>query len=169
MVQAWLNGTFLTIQATKQDSHVLHNLALQTHLKWYLWAVPIGQMLKKCLSQKVNSWSNFEFKWKRSKNAILIGKVLGHEIYIFGKRMKNVVCRKKPHQIWPNGLGDMALWSSRFSEIDSIITCQPHMGIESSWTFWKWENKIFNFHVGQKFIWGLYHNVSLRIKTFHFW
>jgi hypothetical protein len=83
--------------------------------------------------------------------------------------MKNVVCRKKPHQIWPNGLGDMALWSSRFSEIDSIITCQPHMGIESSRTFWIWENKIFNFHVGQKFIWGLYHDVSLRIKTFHLW
>jgi hypothetical protein len=31
--QAWCNGTFLVIQATKQDSHVLHNLALQTHLK----------------------------------------------------------------------------------------------------------------------------------------
>jgi len=99
----------------------------------------------------------------------LIGEVLAHEIYIFGKRGSNVTCRKKPHQNWPNGLGDMALWSSRFSEIDSIITCQPHMGIESSRTFWKWENKIFNFHVGQKFIWGLYHNVSLRIKTFHLW
>ena len=109
------------------------------------------------------------FKWKRSKYAILIGEVLAHEIYIFGKRGSNVTCRKKPHQNWPNGLGDMALWSSRFSEIDSIITCQPHMGIESSWTFWKWENKIFNFHVGQKFIWSLYHDVSLRIKTFHFW
>ena len=31
--QAWCNSTFLTIQATKQYPHVLHNLALQTHLK----------------------------------------------------------------------------------------------------------------------------------------
>jgi hypothetical protein len=39
----------------------------------------------------------------KAKNAILIGKVLEDEIYIFGKRRKNVVCRKKPHQIWPYG------------------------------------------------------------------
>jgi hypothetical protein len=44
---------------------------------------------------------------KRSKNAILNGKVLGHEIYIFGKRMKNVVCRKKTP---PN----LALWFERY-------------------------------------------------------
>jgi hypothetical protein len=80
-----------------------------------------------------------------------------------------VTCCKKPHPIWPNGLRDMAFWSSRISENDLIITCQPYMGIECSWTFWKWENKIFNFHVGKKFIWSLYHDVSLRIKTFHFW
>ena len=80
-----------------------------------------------------------------------------------------MVCRKKPHQNWPNGLRDMALWSSRISEIDSIITCQPHMGIESSRTFWKRENKIFNFHVGQKIIWSLYHDVSLGSRSFHFW
>ena len=108
------------------------------------------------------------FKCDKSKNAILIGEVLAHEIYIFGKRGSNVTCRKKPHQNWPSGLRDMALWSSRFSEIDSIITCQPHMGIESSWTFWKWENKIFNFHVGQKFIWSLYQDVSLGSRSFHF-
>ena len=69
---------------------------------------PIDQIKKKSKTQKVKVWSNFEFKCKRSKNAILNGKVLGHEIYIFGKRMKNVVCRKKPHQIWPYGLRDMA-------------------------------------------------------------
>jgi hypothetical protein len=33
MVQVWLNGTFLTIQATKQYSHVLHILTLQTPSK----------------------------------------------------------------------------------------------------------------------------------------
>ena len=71
-------------------------------------AISIGKMVKKVLIQKVKVWSNFDFKCKRSKNAILNGKVLGHEIYIFGKRMKNVVCRKKPHQIWPYGLRDMA-------------------------------------------------------------
>ena len=106
---------------------------------------------------------------KRSKNAILNGKVLGHEIYIFGKRMKNVVCRKKPHQIWPYGLRVMACWSSKIGENDLIISWQPHMGFECSWTFWKWENKIFNFHVGQKFIWSLYHDVSWGSRSFHFW
>ena len=40
---------------------------------------------------------------------------------------------------------------------------------ECSWTFWKWENKIFNFHVGQKFIWSLYDEVIVRRRTFHFW
>ena len=137
--------------------------------KWYMEPFPIGQIKKKSKNQKVKVWSNFEFKWKRSKNAILNGKVLGHEIYIFGKRMKNVVCRKKPHQIWPYGLRDMACWSSKIDENELIISWQPHMGFESSWTFWKWENKIFNFHVGQKFIWSLYHDVSLGSRSFHFW
>ena len=43
------------------------------------------------------------------------------------------------------------------------------MGIECSWTFWEWENKIFNFHVGQKIIWSLYDDVSLGSRSFHFW
>jgi hypothetical protein len=125
----------------------------QTCPKYHLKQVPNGQMCWKYLIQKVNLWSTLEFKWDKSKNAILIGKVLVYEIYIFGKRRWNVVCRKKPHQNWPNGLRDMVFWSSRFCENDLIISWQPYMGIESSWTFWKWENKIFNFHVGQKFIW----------------
>jgi hypothetical protein len=118
---------------------------------------------------KSQNFTSLEINSSKSKNAILIGEVLVHESYIFGKRGSNVTCRKKPHPNWPNGLRDMAFWSSRISENDSIITCQPYMGIECSWTFWKWENKIFNFHVGKKFIWSLYHDVSLRIKTFHFW
>ena len=130
---------------------------------------PIGKMMKKSINQKVKVWSNFEFWRNWSKNAILIGKVLVHEIYIFGKRRKNVVCRKKPHQIWPYGLRVMALWSSQISELELIISWQPHMGFGCSWTFWKWEDKIFNFHVGQKFIWSLYHDVSLRSRSFHFW
>jgi hypothetical protein len=85
-----------------------HDLGLGASHKYDLTHFPIGQIKKKSKKQKVKVWSNFEFKCKRSKNAILIGKVLGHEIYIFGKRMKNVVCRKKPHQIWPYGLRDMA-------------------------------------------------------------
>jgi hypothetical protein len=66
-------------------------------------------------------------------------------------------------------LRDMAFWSSKICENELIITCQPYMGIACSWTFWKWENKIFNFHVGQKFIWSLYHDASLRSRSFHFW
>jgi hypothetical protein len=42
------------------------------------------------------------------KNAILIGDVLVNGDDIFGKRASNVTCSKKPHQIWPNGLEDMA-------------------------------------------------------------
>ena len=39
----------------------------------------------------------------------------------------------------------------------------------SSWTFWKGESKIYNFHVGQNFIWSIFGHVILRRKTFHFW
>jgi hypothetical protein len=95
-------------------------------------------------SLKINS--------SKSKNAILIYEVLVNDDYIFGKRRSNVTCWKKPHPNWPNGLRDMAFRSSKILENELIITCQPYMGIECSWTFWKWENKIFNFHVGQKFI-----------------
>jgi hypothetical protein len=147
----------------------VHELGLGTSFKCHSKHFPIGQLCQKCLNQKVKLESNLNLKWKRSKNAILIGKVLVHEIYIFGKRRKNVVCRKKPHQIWPYGLRDMAFWSSRFCENDLIISWQPYMGFESSWTFWKWENKIFNFHVGKKFIWSLYHDVSWGSRSFHFW
>ena len=125
--------------------------------------------VEKMFKSKSQLLVKLTFKWKRSKYAILIGEVLAHEIYIFGKRGSNVTCRKKPHPNWPNGLRDMAFWSSKISENDLIITCQPYMGIECSWTFWKWENKIFNFHVGQKFIWSLYHDVSLGSRSFHFW
>ena len=126
-------------------------------------------MVKKMIISKSQPLVKLEFKWDKSKNAILIHRFLVHEIYVFGKRRWNVVCRKKPHQNWPNGLRDMAFWSSRIFENEMIISCQPYMGIESSWTFWKWENNTFNFHVGKKFIWSLYHDVSLRSRSFHFW
>lgn len=138
-------------------------------LKMTFLSFPNWPNAEKMFISKSQLLVKLAFKWEKSKNAILIGEVLAHEIYIFGKRGSNVTCRKKPHQNWPNGLRDMAFWSSRFSEIDSIITCQPHMGIESSWTFWKWENKIFNFHVGQKFIWSFYHDVSWGSRSFHLW
>ena len=35
--------------------------------------------------------------------------------------------------------------------------------------YWKWENKIYNFHVGQNFIWSMLGHVILRRKPFHFW
>ena len=43
------------------------------------------------------------------------------------------------------------------------------MEISSSWTFWKGETKIYNFHVEQIFIWSFFGHVILRSKTFHFW
>jgi hypothetical protein len=59
-------------------------------------------------NSKSQNCTSLEIKHDSSKRAILIGNVLAHEIYIFGKRRLNVVCRKKPHQFWPNGLRDMA-------------------------------------------------------------
>jgi hypothetical protein len=35
---------------------------------------------------------------------------------------------------------------------DLTISPQPFIINSRSWTFWKWEREIFNFHVGQKFI-----------------
>jgi len=66
------------------------------------------------------------------------------------------------HELW-------LFWSSKIGENELIISWQPHMGFESSWTFWKWENKIFNFHIGQKFIWSFYHDASWGSRSFHFW
>ena len=83
--------------------------------------------------------------------------------------MSNGVFSKKNHSNLPNGSRVMPLWSSTFLDNDLIITCQPHMRNECSWTFWKGESKIFNFHVGQNFIWSLYDDVNLRRRTFHFW
>ena len=49
------------------------------------------------------------------------------------------------------------------------ISPQPFIINSWSWTFWKWERKIFNFHVGQNFIWSFLDDVILRRKPFHFW
>ena len=83
--------------------------------------------------------------------------------------MSNVTCSKKPHSIWPNGSRVMPLWSSKILDNDWIISPQPHIRNSWSWTFWKWERKIFNFHVGQNFIWSFLDDVILRRKPFHFW
>jgi len=50
-----------------------------------------------------------------------------------------------------------------------IISLQPQMRNWCSWTFWKWERKIYNFHVQQNFIWSIFGHVILRRKPFHFW
>ena len=84
------------------------------------------------------------------------------------KYTSNVVCSKKNHPIWPFHVKVMPLWFWTFLENEWTISCQPHMGISSSWTFWNGEIKIFNFHVGQNSIWSLYDEVILRRKTFHF-
>ena len=39
---------------------------------------------------------------------------------------------------------------------DLIISPQPFIRCSWSWTFWKWERKIFNFNVGQNFIWSFF-------------
>jgi hypothetical protein len=57
---------------------------------------------------KLHFFTLLKINSSRFKNAILIGEVLVHENYIFGKRGSNVTCRKKPHPNWPNGLRDMA-------------------------------------------------------------
>jgi hypothetical protein len=44
---------------------------------------------------------------------------------------------------------------------DWTISPQPHMRNPWSWTFWKWERNIFNFHVGKKFIWSFLDDVIL--------
>ena len=38
-----------------------------------------------------------------------------------------------------------------------------------SWTFWKWEREIYNFHVQQNFIWSFIEDAILSWKPFHFW
>ena len=83
--------------------------------------------------------------------------------------MSNGVCSKKPHSIWPCESKVMPLWNSTFLDNDQSITCQPHMRNSCSWTFWKGESKIYNFHVGQNFIWSIFGHVILRRKPFHFW
>jgi hypothetical protein len=62
----------------------------------------------KMLNSKTQIFTTLENKHVSSKRAILIHRVLAHESYIFGKRRLNMTCWKKPHQIWPNGLRDMA-------------------------------------------------------------
>ena len=83
--------------------------------------------------------------------------------------MLKEICSKKNHMNWPFDAKVMPCWSSKFLDNDLIITCQPHMRNSCSWTFWKGESKIYNFHVGQNFIWSIFGHVILRRKTFHFW
>jgi hypothetical protein len=52
------------------------------------------------------------------------------------------------------------------------ITSQPFIRCSWSWTFWKGERKIFNFHVQQNFIWSFFDVGKLSwmwTKTCHFW
>ena len=81
---------------------------------------------------KTHFFTSLEINHATSKSAILIGESLVNYDDIFGKRASNVTCSKKPQPIWPNGLRDMAFWSSKISENDLIITCEPYMGIECS-------------------------------------
>ena len=86
-----------------------------------------------------------------------------------GKYMSNGVCAYKELAVWTLHVEVMASWLWVISEVHWAIIFQPYMGISSSWTFWKGENKIYNFHVEQIFIWSFLGHVNLRSKTFHFW
>ena len=85
------------------------------------------------------------------------------------KYMSNGVCAYKELAIWTNHVEVMASWLWVISEIRWALIFKPYMGFSSSWTFWKGENKIYNFHVEQIFIWSFLGHVALRSKTFHFW
>ena len=53
-------------------------ISIKTNPKW-----PNVLKIAKLKSQH---FAHLNFKWNKSKNAILIGKVLVHDVYIFGKR-----------------------------------------------------------------------------------
>jgi hypothetical protein len=44
---------------------------------------------------------------------------------------------------------------------DLVISPQPFIRCSRSWTFLKWERKIYNFHVQQNFIWSFFDDVKL--------
>jgi hypothetical protein len=72
-----------------------------------------------------------------------------HDLEIRGQEKKNA--RRVTHF----GVVNQKLWSVEIPCTlgnDWIISPQPHIRCSRSWTFWKWEREIFNFHVGQNFI-----------------
>ena len=111
-------------------------------------------------------WSNLTVQLKID---FLHWPLLRKSNYAPWKYMSNGVCAYKEFPIWTNHVEVMASWLWVISEIHWAIIFQPYMGFSSSWTFWKGENKIYNFHVEQIFIWSFLGHVVLRSKTFHFW
>ena len=111
-------------------------------------------------------WSNSAVQLKSD---FLPWPFLGKSNYAPWKYMSNGVCAYKELAIWTNHVEVMASWLWVIFEIHWAIIFQPYMGFSSSWTFWKGENKIYNFHVEQIFIWSFLGHVVLRSKTFHFW
>ena len=111
-------------------------------------------------------WSNSAVQLKSD---FLPWPFLGKSNDAPSKYMSNGVCAYKELAIWTKYVVVMASWLRVFSEIHWAIFCKPYIGFSSSWTFWKGENKIYNFHVEQIFIWSFLGHVALRSKTFHFW
>jgi hypothetical protein len=87
---------------------VLHNLSLQTCFKWYFWAVPIGQMLEKCLYQKVKHWSNLHLNEKSQNMPFWLVKFWlmkfiflerGDQMWLVGKNPTKI--GQTVWEIWP--------------------------------------------------------------------
>jgi hypothetical protein len=95
--------------------------------------------------------------------------ILEKSNYAPWKYISNGVCAYKELAIWINHVVVMASWLRVFSEIHWALFYKPYIGFSSSWTFWKGENRIYNFHVEQFFIWSFLGHLFLRSKTFHFW
>ena len=91
-----------------------------------------------------------------------------HDLEIRGHE-ENIAKRTTHFGVLVKKLCPFELWNTLCH--DWTISPQPRMRNPWSWAFWKWERKIFNFHVGQNFIWSFLDDVILSwswSKTFPF-
>ena len=146
------------------------NLKLQAFsMKW--WFQQILNTIHEVLQKSPLKNSNYFTSWTilplvhltvQLKFDFLHWPFLKKSNYAPWKYMSNGVCAYKELAIWTNHVEIMASWLWVISEIHWAIIFQPYMGFSSSWTFWKGENKIYNFHVEQIFIWSFLGHVILR-------
>jgi hypothetical protein len=142
------------------------------------WFQPFSNAIYEVLQKSPLKNSNYFTSWTilplvhltvQLKFDFLHWPFLRKSNYAPWKYMSNGVCAYKELAIWTNHVEVMASWLWVISELHWALIFQPYMGFSSSWTFWKGENKIYNFHVEQFSIWSFFGHVVLRSKTFHFW